>query len=298
MALGEHQRFTSYPAIFDAVTIADIENVAPSQTLQMLVANAAGLVDPQKKATISVEPRVGFSTKNFDNVLSGVGLMTGLAIATTGEIQYQKRIDGGLFAGNLAHVTLNSTKGFLHIESLRARQDEQQPAVMSLVYHALRVGTNAPFVVNLSQTLSGTPAVTNLYKLGPVVFEGTTLADVQGATVNTGIRYTPKRAAGNTAAAVGSITRREPTIELELDNLEIAGTVSFGGTLAVSTGLDIYFQRVGSAAAATDHIKVAVTAGVYYVPDISDGGENDAGIKLMCDVTANGIAISTGVALP
>lgn len=282
MALNSHLRFGSYPAIFDALTVNHIRNVQPSLNMTRSIIYPGGSVDPAIIAEAFEDPSVRISTGDLGVVLAAVSLLNGLAIETTGEIQYQQRADGSTFQGNGFHLTLNSTRGFLVVERISASQDAPTGAELSLMYWALREGSNAPFVVNASQNLTGSPGAAALYKIGPVVFEGTTLRGVQSVSLDTGIKYETKRDSGEVAADVGSIVQRAPRMEISGTNAELAASVGFGAATATSAGIVIYFRKVDSAADSGEHIAISLGEGSQYaLEEIPCDNEKDADVKLV-----------------
>lgn len=277
--------FSSFPAVFDSLTIPDVIDVRPSTNLQKIIAYAGGSVDPALIAEAYREPSVDLSALNLGLILTSVSPNTGLKISSASKIQYQLRDDGGTFAGAGTHVNMTTAKGFLHADSIEAKQDDQAGAKLALKYWPLAVGSNPPLVVNKDVSVSGTPGVAALYRLGPVGYEGAVLGGVQSVSVKFGMEYKPFRAGGQVGAFEGFIRKRAPTIEIETTNMAIVAQIGMG-IIAIASGLTVGFQFIGSALTAADHVLIGIPAGSYEITDAGVSGEGDAMAKIT--VTAAG----------
>lgn len=296
MSLGQMQNYSIFPAVFDGLTINHMLSLGFSTNIQKLIAMAGGSVDPALIAEVARENEIRMRTGDIGTVLSSVSPTNGLAITSSGEIQYQKRLSGGVFSEDPEHVTLNSTKGILIPRTISSSQDSNEAASLELSYIPLRVGSNAPFVVNVGQSLTGAPAVNTLYKQGPIIFENTYLADIQDSTTDFGITFEHWRGSGDIAAADGSITKREPKMEFTGRNLQFLNAVG-GGLVGMTNGITQYYRAVGLGDATNNHIAISFSAGVYEVTDVSGQGEKSVDQKVT--VTGTGtISVTVGAAIP
>lgn len=297
MAVTDFERYSIYPAVFDALTIPDVVNVTPSTAIQKMIVTPGGALDPGKIALVSLDPVATLSAVGLGVVLTAVSPTAGLAISSLAKIQFQARADGGAFQSGSSHVTISSVKGMLIPESIQAQQDDQNPALIQLKYYGLKSGSNPPMQINLAQPLGGSPAVAAVYKLGPVVIDGVILGGVQRSQVNFGLMYQTKRANGDTAPSIGSIMKRAATGEITADNLSLAYAAGFG-LIVCASGITLYFLR--SDALPTDNVHLAVTfpaASTYELAEVPGQGDQDAETRLM--ITAAGpISINTAAAYP
>ena len=296
MTLGAMQNFVNCPAVFDALTGNHIKSLGFSSNVQKLVAMAGGSVDPKAIAEVVRENEIKITSGDIGTILTAVSVINGLAISSTGEIQWQQRADGGVYSGAGTHVTLNSTKGMLLPRTISSSQDSQEAATIELSYFALRVGTNAPFVVNVSQSLTGSPAVNTLYKQGPVVFENTLLQDIQDTNTDFGLTYEQFRGSGDIAASTGSITKREPKMEFTARNLELFYSIG-GGLTPLTNGITQYYRRVGYGDAQAAHIAISLAAGAYEVMSV-DGSEEKSVDKKVTVTGINQISIDLASTIP
>jgi len=296
MSLGAMQNYGVYPAVFDGLTINHMLSVGFTTNVQKLIARAGGSIDPKLIAEVARENEIRMTTGDIGTVLTSVSIINGLLVTTSGEIQYQKRKDGGAFVTTAEHVTLNSTRGMLLPRTITSSQDSQEAAALELSYIPFRVGSNAPFIVNVGESLTGSPAVNLLYKQGPVVFEGTTLFDIQDSMTDFGLTFEQWRGSGETAATTGSITLREPKMEFTARNLELLGSLG-GGLTGMTTGITQYYRRDGYADNSGNHIAISFSAGTYEITDVTGQGEKSVDQK----VTVMGVgqaAITIGTTIP
>lgn len=297
MAVTDFERFSIYPAIFDALTIPDVVNVTPSAAIQKMVVTPGGALDPGKIALVSLDPVVTLSAVGLGAVLTAVSPTLGLAINSLAKIQFQARADGGAFQSGSNHVTISSPKGMLIPESIQAQQDDQSPALIQLKYYGLKSGSNPPMQVNVGQALGGVPAVGAVSKLGPVVIDGVILGGVQRSQVNFGLTYQTKRANGDTAPSVGSIMKRAATGEITADNMSLANAADFDLVVCAS-GITLYFLRADQLPGSAVHLAVTFPAGsTYELAEVPGQGDQDAETRLM--ITAAGpLSISTTAVYP
>lgn len=299
MGQTELERYSCFPCIFDALTVNHIKNVNPSANLRKMMITPGGDIQPHLVAEAMKEPTVKIDSGDLATILTAVSAVNGLAISSAGEIQYQLRADGGTFASGSNHVTMNAPKGFLFIEEITAEQDSEEGALLALMFYALRDGSNAPLVINVGQSLTGSVGVNGLFSIGPVIYEGTEIGGVQRVRFATGIEYTTKRDGGNTTAEVGSITKRAPMFEISGSNLTVASDVGFGLS-AISSGTTIYFIKKGAAPTDPVHVSITIDSGSYEIPDISGGTQDDV-VKSLTVTGAKAstiVAVSTTATLP
>lgn len=287
--------YSSFPAKFDSLLIRDVISVNPSANVKKIVAMAGGSVDPGLIAEQYREPTVDLTALDLGTILAACSPVNGLAIGTSSLIQYQLRSDGGTFDVYSNHVSLSTAKGFLHPDTISAKQDEDKGAQISLKYWPLCTSTNPPLIVNISQALTSTPNIAALYRLGPVSFEGSVVGGVQSASVKCGIEYKPFRAGGQVGAFAGFIRKRAPTFEFETTNQRILSSIGFGIT-AISTGCTIGFQLIGTALASSAHVLFTASAGSYEVTDAGVSAEDDAMARVTVTLTGT-LSVSTSSAL-
>lgn len=261
-----------------------LDNVEVSAGIEALIARAAGALAPQAIATAQTENKVSFTSADAATLLGALSFSTGLILATA-TLQWEKRTSGGGYASGSNHITMTSTGGLVYPKELSAKQGDKEGAKLALDYCPFWDGTNLPLVVNASQALAGTPAANAIHALGPVIFEGAQLLGVQSVSCKSGIEVKAYFADGELYPRTFTINAINPMIEIELNNLGLASTLTLGTTTALSTGSICYFQKVvpggGRVAIGTaEHISIAATAGAYRLDSISGSKGEHANLKL------------------
>ena len=296
MSLGDMRNYGIYPAVFDGLTINHMMSVGFSNKVQKMIVRAGGSVDPALIAEVVRENEIRMSTGDIGTVLGSVSVTNGLLVTSTGEIQFQQRKSGGVYLSTAEHVTLNSTRGMLIPNSISSTQDSQEGAALEISYMPFRVGSNAPFIVNVDQSLASAPGVNAVYKQGPVVFENTLLKDIQESRTDFGIGFVPWRGSGDIAAADGAIETRDPKMEFTARNLKLLNAIG-GGLVGMTSGITQYYRRVGLGDGTNNHIAISFSAGTYEVTDVTGQGEKSVDQKV--EVTGVGtIAIDLAAQIP
>jgi hypothetical protein len=292
-----------YPAVFTSggasVTINQLDQVDPQPGIEVLEATMAGSLDPAVIATTYAEPKVNFGCRDVQTVLTGVGLMTGFAVNTLAKIQYQLRQNKGGYATGSSHLNLTSTGGFLYVADFSAKQDDKEGAMINTVYCPVWDGSTYPLVVNDAQALVGSPAANSVHALGPVDFEAISggLAGVQSVAVKTGIEVKFTREGGALFAAVVTISKRKPMIEVELYNQKLASLLTLGQTYPITAGCSVYLQRVIPGGGrygygTSNHIKATITEGTYKVDSMSGSKGDFPRLKISIMPTNNNISLA------
>jgi hypothetical protein len=298
-------RYSIYPSIFNTggtpLTLNNVSSVRPSTGVSQLIARAGGAVTRAAVGTAFADPRVSFTTRDLATILGAVSLTSGLAITSASLLQYQLRADGGTFAGGSSHIALRSHKGFLYPTSIRATQDQTDGVPVDLDYMVLDDGTNAVLEILSAQALSGSPAVTDIFYLGPVVVEGVQLTGVRETSVTPGIGYETIRTDGSPYPTEGSITSVNQ--EMRVTSVNLAGLAARGlfGE-AISTGVTFYFQRGlhgGDRRAFGDAVHLSITAatGYYDFQEIPVEQGGDA-LPTLSILPTGSLAINTATTIP
>jgi hypothetical protein len=293
MSLTSHELFTSYPCIFDSLTINHIRSVRVSPNVQDYMIIPGGSVDPALVAEVFSGPAVDVTSGDL-SVLATCSPVTGLALSSSQTIQWQARAPGGTFAGAGANAILTGYAGWLGVEEISARQDAKEGASIHLKYYALYDGTHEPLSMSTAQNLSGVVAYNALYALSSVVWEGSNILGVQSVTVRPGIKFVTRRSSGFVYPDVGTINERRPMIEVKGTNLSLASGVGLDVD-AISSGLTVYFRKING----TGSVNVSVTAaaGGYTVESIGAQGTGDAEAGIKATITGT-LSFSTAAALP
>lgn len=273
------------------VFIDQVSDFRLDPRIQEILQDSDGIVDPTFLATMYQDPRIRFSSSDLATVLaigSSKVLINGILIDADethagAEYWFQKIAEGGTRASGSTHIKMTVKEGLLLLRSIQAAQG----GVAQMTFEQLIAydGTNAPIVVAGSQALSGTPRVTNLHTLGPVVINGTRLEGIQDINIDTGIREVVQGADGLEFPTYLAIMQRQPLIVIRTTEVVSLSTFGISGAAQGATDSVIYFRKLAEggtrvAEATAEHISLSVDAGMIRVRDI--GGAH--GQPQMCQI--------------
>jgi len=300
-------RHGSYPSSFDTTTINDVRSVSYNSAVSNMLAIAGGSTDIALSAMNFADPKITFTTGDIQTILATCSAATGQSVAAGAwEVQFQKRLNGGRFAGTGSHTTLNGTDGFLYWTSITATQDAPDGAEGTLELFPLSGGANpgytSPVVQNTSQSLAGSPAINSRLALGPVYANGSQVVGVQRVTINCGNMVSGgTRSDGALFHTQCSIEKREPTIEVEVINPAIGNTLNPFISALSGSGVVVYLQKVSGgggrvAFATTQHVSFSSTAGSWNFVSHSVTGQGDVTSIFRAQIHGP-LSFSTGTAI-
>jgi hypothetical protein len=315
---GPFDRYSLYAARFGGILLRDLFDLSIRSQAKKSVVIPGGDVHPRAIVTCCADPMVQCSTKDLVALFAGspaVSLQGGHAVGPdsaegnqTSLLQFQVRSDGGTFtaAGTGAHIVAQSSKGFLYVSEIMARQDDERGVTATLQYplHSLD-GTTSPLTVFDATTLTSSPNFNGIFYLGPVRIGqiGGSLANlpgVQSVSIKSGIDYRSPRADGCTFSINGSIYSIVPEIRIETLDLDATTqflTSMFGHAFIANTAFNIYLSkgihggfRVSDATAA--HMVITAQTGDDTTDEISVSGLDDGRGVIVVRPT-NGISFSS-----
>ena len=246
------------------------------------------------------DPEVTIKTRDVKTLLDATGVTLGLGGITAATLRFQQRADGSSYQSGSNHMTYTATAGYLKPSRLSADQDSRDGAELEAMFFPLWDGSTKPLVVNVSQSLSVSPAFNQLYYLGPAYLNGSEIGGVVGVDVDFGIDYRVVRENGEAYARKGVVAGASPKISIRLLKAAYAATTALFGYALPGT-LAVYFQKGvhGSdrvAAATAGHIKITAASGDMTPSQIRVANEDDATVTLEVLPTA-ALGYSTTIAL-
>ncbi len=270
---------TSYDMFCDQVT-----DFAVSPAIAEVLESGDGAIDPTYVAVGTQTPSVTWSSTGIATVLAKCGIagvpVDASATKTGVLFSFQKMTEGGTRTTGANHITLTMAEGMVVPRTLSA--DQGGNATISLEAVCSYDGTNDPLELATSQTLTGSPAVAELYTLGPVKINGTDIADAQGVTVDFGIRLLTESGDGQVWPTWIGIATRQPSITVRTRNVELLNTYGLPGVV-LSGSTKVYFRKRsegGTLVADTtaQHTSITINEGRVEVSRVAGS------IPLMADV--------------
>ncbi len=290
------------------VLLDQVQNFECSPAIAKTVQASDGAVDPTYVAVMSQSPRITFGSTALATILGSCGI-SGAVIDADGTYPglvcwFQKMAEGGVRASGSNHLKLTAKEGILVPRSISAGMDG--PATMTLEAVLTYDGTNDPIVIADSQALSGSPAVGELFTVGPVSINGTTLEGIQSIEIDFGIQVTVQGGDGQVWPTYCAIMSRGPSIRVRTTDVSSLSTFGLTGTAQGATDSVVYLRKVDEggtrvADGTAQHLSFTVDEGHISVEgaNVSQDGAAMADVTITptYDGTAAIMVISTGTAI-
>ena len=263
-----------------------------------------GSVDPTFVTVGVQEPSISFTTTAIATALAACGL-DGLAIASANALVawLQKCTEGGTRTAGANHIKAVMNKGILVPRSINANQEG---ATISFDAVATYDGTNAPFVLTGSQSLTGTAAVSEAFVAGPCVINGTTINGVVNITIDFGLQVRAIAGDGHPWPTYCTIIGRQPRITITTPDVTVLTTFGLNGVAQSATDSVIYLRKCDEggtrvADVTAEHISFSIDQGHIFTNSIRAPQGSEAMAELVIVPTYDGsnaiIAIDTTAAI-
>lgn len=246
---------------------------------EVLIQRAAGQADPTHVSVISQSPRINWTCTDIATALGSIAL-SGLPIISTASTSldmYLTRMqEGGVRASGSVNARIRAVEGLILPRQITVSQG--QAATLTCEFIATYDGTNAPFQYSVSSALPHTPSVDELFTMGKIAFNGTTLAGCQSLTIDFGLSEATLASCGNLFPTFAGIATREPYIEVSLFEIDYMNTFGISGTAQSGTDSIVYLQKQSKnanrlAADTAEHISITIDDGIITVGEV--GGSNN-----------------------
>lgn len=296
MGVDTLERYSSYPCQFDTLEITDTIDTDLQFGTNVIDEMAGGSLDVLKSAVANAAPTVSINCLNLAH-LATISPTLGLHISAAAcYIQYQRRANGGAFAGS-GDLLLKAMQGFLHPVSIQASQNSNQAARLALQFIPEYDGTN-PCIDIVSDTLESSPAIAAMFRLAKVTVAGTVVRGNQSTKIDFGIDYQTTHGDGDIFPRVGGIYSRKPKITIESKNLQ--GFLALTGTTRTQLGGNVvaYFKKEGVANGTGEHVSVTLTTPLAMLTNIAASPTDDPRPAVMFTPTAGStIAVATNATI-
>lgn len=299
-----HTQYSIFPEVLNGVTLRHVAAAPLDPKIEQQAVRAGGMLDVVAMFLASQESSAKINTHDLYTVFHASGLnvhpSAGLVCASDSYFQYQKRAEGG-YATGANHARFRSPKGFLHVDSLEAEQDEKKPAMCSLMYHLLRSGSTYIQPL-LGQSLTGTPNLAIGYTLGPLYINGVPYDSNVKFRWETGTEYKPSRTAGATTAEQGATHSRAH--KMVIDFKELSMHTTWGFSLKRAPGAIVqYLQKIDPdglriSPSTSAHIAVRFADGMIEPTKIDGGADNDAVSSFAFHLLGGTVTVNAATTIP
>lgn len=249
--------------------ITQLENVDPENNFADLTKFSAGSAFPKFTGSHSAMPAVRTATTQIKDLLDEIDV-EGVAADLSGDnldVEYRRALNRGSRYGDAAEEHLRcrmTSNAFLTWESLRAEQD--QDASIDFTITPVWDETNDPLIwaSGSGVTVSATDAVGQLYTLGPIIINSTTLDGVSSVDWQNNITRKDIKSDGSHFLKFSSVDRVSPVVTVDISDKGIMQDYGSGGTAI--TSFTFYLRKKLASNynvpnATAQHIRFTATAG-------------------------------------
>jgi hypothetical protein len=208
-----------------STVINGIASAGFSPGLVELALNGSGQIETGFIAALGAAPELAFSTTAVGTALTtiqtGSNPMNGIAITGSNFLFfYEKIANQGTRTAGSTHVKATVAEGMIIPISIEASHYGAATASYRVIMTSAD-GTTAPVAFAAAQALdAGIAVASELFTLGPVAVNGTTLDGVSSVSINYGNNAEVTGGDGNPYPEFCAITTRRPAITIATTNLD------------------------------------------------------------------------------
>lgn len=293
-----------------AFTLKGVEQRQHDPGLTIDEIMAGGQPYPSYVTNMQISPVKTLTVSDLSTLLANVSPIAGLGLPsstdyTTLDTYYTALQDGGVRKGASSHMKVRANKALIVINSISANQGQHATAEVSV--HTTYDGTNAPLVFTTGVSLPSTPAVSELFTMGPAVINGTTLSDVTSWKIDFNPTVKTVSSDSGQYPTFAAIFSMSPMITITTNDVAALNTYTLAGTAVNTSGTYVYLKAMTNmgaqvADATTSHIKMALSNSQGLVNVGSYGGsntDNSTGTIIIRPISGSSaiLTTTTGVAI-
>jgi hypothetical protein len=288
-----------YDAVLGANTLHQIKRTSFLPSVESQSLRQSGALDPSQIVVKGAEPRVTFESMDLTGVLAACSVTGGLFVSSgTITIPWNRRANGGTFAGGSTNFVLNGTNGLFILKGISASQGDEGAVAEIEGCFLSTDGLTTPVTATVNQAL-GAQAYGTAYAMGPMYLDGTQLTQVESIRVDPGIALVVKRFDGSVYPTIAFIQERNPSIDVTFENFDALNT--YGPLFNSMTTAAAYFRKkLDGGTFVTDvtagHVQCSFGTGLRVIQgaDASDTSNGKATMKII----GTALASSTAHAIP
>lgn len=278
---------TVYDAVLGALTLKQVTRTSYALNGTAIAGTASGAPDPSEYFGGPADPQATFESADIAGVLGGLSVTAGLAVAaSTITIPWNKRSNGGTFAGPSAHFALSGANGLIIPTRFSCNQDDEAAMAELMCYFRSTDGVTEPVAEAIGASLAS-QSFNAQYGLGPASINGTAIPQLVGVSINPGITVEAQRVNGGIYPTALFITQRRPSIDFTFEDLDALATYS--AQFTVMTAAIAYFRKRSGVSYLADtglgneqHCKFSFADGIVNTETVQGSGVGRAQATLRC----------------
>ncbi len=288
--------------------LSQIMDTTPGSNTEQLTGYAAGHPHPLFRAVRNQQPDISFRSPAVGQVLTAIlaggdNYALDLSAGNTDLLYKRGQHLGFRYAAAASqHERLRAKTGMLFWQTIQAthRQDAEIACRMLVAYD----GVNNALAQVGTGTLTGTPAASQFYTLGPVKLNGSWLGGEQSWSLASGLAPEQQGAAGEPWDSYIGARVTDDIVTITAMGKPWAG-LSLEGSVVSSVILYLRAKTADGnnvADGTASHIKIVATNGML-LPEQATGGENNPATSTLrlalraASSAANPLAITVGAAI-
>lgn len=266
------------------LTLTQLTDLGEGLNSEIVRGYSAGHPHPMFTGLSAQAPAFSFSTQQLASLFAACGI-NGLAQSGNCDLFFRagKLNDEREALATTAHQRVRATGGYLSWNTVGAAGTAVAEASGSFM--PTYDGTNAILVPTGSVAATAiTPAAAEMFKLGPVVINGTVLKGLQSWSLGTNPQITPEFASGIVWPGWCGLEATDPV--LTLTTLRKEALVDYGVLGTAISSLVFYLRRIQIGAGpygdgSSQHIKFTAAGGMVIYDSTQSGGNQKAAPTIM-----------------
>jgi hypothetical protein len=267
-------RFTSEAISINGTAVGGTGTVDISPGIVPAPILTDGGVDPEMVSALRADNRAMFTIHDIETML-GIGFIGGVALnGTTGLTAYARPITAGSTRAAAGSVKILMASGMVVNRSLTASVGEYATLTCEGIGTSASAAT-APIQISASSDALLAPTKTQLFTLGPVSINSSTVTGLQSWGLQFGIAETVEAGAGSPYSDFVGIAGRMPVFTFASTNSGLLTT--YGAAPVAVTALTFYLRACVaggsvSADASAVHGKFTVSKGLLHLTSVGGAG--------------------------
>ena len=226
-------------------TIGQIQSQGLDPGIQDLIATGSGQVHRPFTANVSQRPTMQFTTEAIETALGVVDLPGAPISAANPLVFYLKKvIEAGLRSSSSDNIKVSADEGIVYPTRITAETGDGGTSRYALIEYMAHIVESAgdgtsPIVVTTAQALAGTVNHDEAFVLGDSIVNGTTLDNILGIEIDTGITPWIIGGSGKIFATSASIQKVHPIIRIRALDGDVLSLISMLGAAITTATVDL-----------------------------------------------------------
>lgn len=267
MALSD--QYTLYAAIVEGSTIDGITSQNIDHALTDSILDSDGDPYPRHVGIMEASPMIAMHGLSLAKTITAIPLI-GTSLAAT-SVYLRKCAAKGIRTSGSAHVKGLINSGLAVLRNITAEQGGV--ANIGFELHPQYNGSDEPIVYTANNALGGTPALSEVFTVGPVKINGSFIGGVQSINVDFAVDVKKDRSDGDPYPTYVYIATIRPVVRIRVLH-EILVAYGIDGLAQSSVDSLVYFRKLQKngmrvADATVEHVGIAMDDGMITARTVS-----------------------------